>query len=430
MAIKAFNSLNLEENIIKALKDLEYEKPTLIQTKTIPLALKNRDILATAQSGSGKTAAFLLPIIDELIKNKNEGHPLRAIVLAPTRELAKQIEKSIEDYTKYTNIKKVAVYGGISSKDQAKKIAKGIDIIVATPGRLIEHIENFTVKLNSVNRLVVDEVDTMLEMGFLEDIEKIFSKANTKRQILMFSATLNQNVKKLAKEFLNHPSVVEVANQRSTVNEINQTIIKVDENSKKELLSYLIGSRNFPFALVFVNTKAKADELVENLELDGLKAACIHGDVRQTARAKALRKFKDNEIRVLVATDIAARGIDIQDLPVVINYELPFSAVDFTHRIGRTGRAGKQGEAITLLSQNEYKTFREIEVELIFDLPKQTVEGFEPNETDTSKRVLQKAVKKNRKKSSNKKDDRKNRKDSVNKKTKTTKKRKTTKRDR
>ena len=244
----------------------------------------------------------------------------------------------------------------------------------------------------------------MLEMGFLEDIETIFSKANTTRQILMFSATLNQNVKKLAKEFLNHPSVVEIANQRSTLNEISQTIIKVDEASKKDLLSYLIGSKNFCLALVFVNTKAKADELVQNLELDGLKAACIHGDVRQTARAKALRKFKNKEIRVLVATDIAARGIDIQDLPVVINYELPFSATDFTHRIGRTGRAGKEGLAVTLLSQNDYKMMREIEVELIFDSPKETIEGFEPNETVTSKRILQKAVKKNKKKSSNNKE--------------------------
>ncbi len=412
--------MNLEENIIKALKDLKYEKPTPIQKKTIPLALKNKDVLATAQSGSGKTAAFLLPIIDEMIREENTGHPLRAVIIAPTRELVKQIEKSIEDYSKYTDIRKACVFGGVSSKDQAKKIAKGVDIIVATPGRLIEHIKNKTVKLNSVNKLVVDEVDTMLDMGFLEDIETIFSQANFNRQILMFSATLNQNVKKLAKEFLDHPSVVEIANQRSTVDEINQSIIKVDESSKKELLSYLIGSRNFSLALVFVNTKAKADELVENLELDGLKAACIHGDIRQTARAKALRKFKSKEIRVLVATDIAARGIDIENLPVVINYELPFSVADFTHRIGRTGRAGNKGEAITLLSLKDYKMMREIEVELIFDLPKEIVDGFEPTETKATKKILQRPVKNNNKK----------KKQATQRKTaKNTKKRKTTKRD-
>lgn len=278
--------------------------------------------------------------------------------------------------------------------------------------------------MTAVNKLVVDEVDTMLAMGFLEDIEKIFSKAHPKRQIMMFSATLNQNVKKLAKEFLDNPAVVEVVDQRSSVDLINQQIVLVDDNKKAELLSYLIGSRNFENVLVFVNTKKQADLLVEHLELDGLKAACIHGDVRQTARAKALRKLKENQIKVLVATDIAARGIDIEKLPVVINYALPQSISDYTHRIGRTGRAGNTGEAITLLCVRDYPMMAAIEKELILEIPREVIDGFELEEKQPRKVVAKVKAHEFRKKTHEKKE-------APKKKTKPArqKKRKTTKRD-
>lgn len=346
------------------------------------MALKKRDIIAAAQSGTGKTAAFLLPILEELIEQKktNELPILRALILVPTRELATQIAKAVDDYAKYLEVNRVTVFGGVSIKDQTKKIERGVDILVATSGRLLEHIKNGTVNLTSVSTVVIDEVDTMLDMGFLEDIEKILPHIGPHRQIMMFSATMNQNVKKLAKEFLTDPVVIEVAKQRSAVKIIDQQIILVDEDKKAELLSYLIGSRNYSQVLVFVNMKIEADDLVAHLELDGLPATCIHGDVRQTARAKALRKFKSGDIRVLVATDIAARGIDIELLPVVVNFALPEGITDYTHRIGRTGRAGNAGTAITLLSVKDYKFMIEIEKELIINIPRTEVEGFETTE--------------------------------------------------
>jgi ATP-dependent RNA helicase RhlE len=296
--------------------------------------------------------------------------------------------------------------------------------VVATPGRLNEHIRNNTINMAAVSTLVVDEVDTMLAMGFLEDIEKIFAKAHPKRQILMFSATLNQNVKRLAKEFLDKPAVVEVVDQRSSVDLINQQIVLVDDKKKAEVLSYLIGSKNYESVLVFVNTKKQADLLVEHLELDGLKAACIHGDIRQTARAKALRKLKENQIKVLVATDIAARGIDIEKLPVVINYALPQSITDYTHRIGRTGRAGNLGEAVTLLCVRDYPMMAAIEKELIIEIPRETIDGFELEEKQPRKVIPKVKAHEFRKKNHEKKEPPK-------KKTKLTtlKKRKTTKRD-
>lgn len=320
--------------------------------------------------------------MQELIEQKqtNELPILRALVIVPTRELATQISKVIDDYAKYLDIKKLAIFGGVSSTLQAKKLSNGVDILVSTSGRLLEHIRNKNVNLSSVTTVVIDEVDTMLDMGFLEDLEKILPNIGLNRQIMMFSATLNQNIKKLAKEFLNDPVVIEVAKQRTSVEIINQQIVLVDIDKKAELLSYLIGSKNYSQVLVFVNMKKEADDLVTHLELDGLKSACIHGDIRQTARAKALRKFKSGEIKVLVATDIAARGIDIELLPVVINFGLPETITDYTHRIGRTGRAGNTGTAITLLSAKDYKFMVEIEKELIINIPRIEIEGFETTE--------------------------------------------------
>ena len=372
--------MNLDEKIISALKDLDYEEATEIQKKAIPIALKRRDILAAAQSGTGKTAAFLLPILAELLETKQTKTILRTLILVPTRELASQISKAVEDFSKYMDISSLAMVGGVSTKDQEKKIAKGIDILVATSGRLMEHLKNGTVDLSSVTTVVIDEVDTMLDMGFLEDIEKILPSVGPKRQIMMFSATMTQNVKKLAKEFLKDPVVIEVAQQRSAVKIIDQQIVLVDEANKAAALSYIIGSNNYSQVLVFVNMKIEADTLVEHLELDGLTAGCIHGDVRQTARAKVMRKFKSGDIRVLVATDIAARGIDIQLLPIVVNYALPETTADYTHRIGRTGRAGNPGIALTLLSVKDYKMMIEIEKDLIINIPRREIEGFEATE--------------------------------------------------
>ena len=382
--IKTFQNLKLNEDILKAVNDLGYTNPTPIQEKAIPIALLKRDIIGVAKSGTGKSCAFLIPILEDLIKekdnSKDKNSVLRALILVPTRELAKQIVNAIDDYSKYLDIKRVAIFGGISSKEQEKKLANGVDIVVATTGRLLEHLKNHTINLSSVTNVVIDELDTMLDMGFLEEVEKILPNIGKNRQISMFSATINSTVKKLAKEFLTDPVVIEVTNQRDHVEKIEHQIILVDEDKKTELLSYLIGSKNISQALVFVNKKLEADSLVESLNLDGLKASCIHGDIRQSSRALALRKFKEKELRVLVCTDIAARGIDIENLPCVINFALPETINDFTHRVGRTARAGNDGMAITLLSVKDYKFMSEIEKELMLKIPREELKGFETTE--------------------------------------------------
>lgn len=388
--IKAFETLQLSPEIIKALQEEGYETPTDIQKKAIPIALKRKDVLGVAQSGTGKTAAFVLPILQNLALDKKESTTttLRALIIVPTRELAAQVAKNISHYARYLDITQGVAFGGVSAKEQASKIQKGVDILIATPGRLLELCENKSIDLKSVNTLVLDEADTMLDMGFLQDIEKVLPQISPNRQTMMFSATLNQNIKKLAKEFLNEPVVIEVSSQRSSVDIIEQQIIKVDDEKKLALLSFLIGSKNLQKVLVFTNTKANVDLITETLNLDGLSALGIHGDIKQPARARALRKFKANEIRVLVATDIAARGIDIEELPHVINYDLPQSTSDYTHRIGRTGRAGNAGIAITLLCVKEYKTMAEIEKELIINIPKISLEGFELSEREPRARKV------------------------------------------
>jgi ATP-dependent RNA helicase RhlE len=278
------------------------------------------------------------------------------------------------------DVKTVSILGGESKNLQAKKLSNGVDIAVATAGRLLEHIKENSINLSSVTKVVIDELDVMLDMGFLKDLEQILPYIGKNRQISMFSATINSTVKTLAKQFLNDPVVIEVTTQRSNVKNITHEAILVDEDRKLEALSYFIGSKNISQALVFVNQKSQADTLVENLNLDGLKAACIHGDVRQSTRALALRKFKEKELRVLVATDIAARGIDIENLPCVINFALPQSIDDFTHRVGRTGRAGNDGLAITFLSVKDYKFFADIEKELILSVKRYELEGFATKE--------------------------------------------------
>lgn len=321
-------------------------------------------------------------MLEALKDHDKQNRILRCLVIVPTRELATQISKSISHYARYVNIKHTEVFGGVSHKEQLRKINNGIEILIATPGRLIDHLEKGDINLSSVNTIVLDEADTMLDMGFLVDIEKIFEMASPKRQVMMFSATLNQNVKKLAKEFLNNPETIQIHPERSSVNLIEHEIYKVDSDRKTEMMSYLIGSKNYSQVLIFVNTKQAANDITTHFNLDGLTSECIHGDIKQPARARALRKFKSGEIRVLIATDIAARGIDIEQLPHVINYELPETTDDFTHRVGRTGRAGNQGHAITLLCPKEYKQMAAIEKELIMNIPRLTLDGFELTEKE------------------------------------------------
>ena len=320
----------------------------------------------------------------EELSNKKEGTYIpRALIITPTRELAVQISKNINEYAKYLDIKVALVTGGIAAKPQMNKLRNGVDIIVATPGRLLDLVTNHDIKIGSVNTLVIDEADTMLDFGFMPDVEKICQRiSSNNRQTMMFSATFSQNIKVLGKKFLSEPVVVEIKKERPTVDIIDQQVVRVDKEKKKEFLSYFIGSRNLRKVLVFTNTKKQADELVENLNLDGLPAAAIHGEITQPARQRALADLQSGKVQVVVATDIAARGIDIKDLPHVINYDLPQDIEDYIHRIGRTGRAGNEGIAISIICIEEKKLLREFERELKLTISHEIVEGFEPTEKE------------------------------------------------
>lgn len=305
------------------------------------------------------------------------------MIITPTRELAAQISKNIEAYSKYLDIKVATITGGIAAKPQMNKLRNGVDIIVATPGRLLDLVTNHDIKISSVNTLVIDEADTMLDFGFMPDVEKILQRiSRNNRQTMLFSATFSQNIKVLGKKILNEPVVVEIKKERPTVDIINQQVVRIDKERKKEFISYYIGSRNWKKVLIFTNTKKQADELVENLSLDGLNAAAIHGDITQPARQRALRDLQSGKVQVVVATDIAARGIDIEDLPHVINYDLPQDIEDYIHRIGRTGRAGKDGVAISLICVEEKPLLKEFERELKLTISPEVVEGFEPTEKE------------------------------------------------
>jgi len=393
--IKNFDSLHLSHEILQALEDLKYTHPTVIQRKAIPIILKKMDILGVAQSGTGKTAAFSLPIVQELSSNRQDKiHTPRALIMTPTRELAVQIARNIESFSKYVDLKVALITGGIAAKPQMNKLRIGVDIIVATPGRLLDLVTNHNIKISSVNTLVIDEADTMLDFGFMPDVEKICQRISTNnRQTMMFSATFSQNIKVLGKKFLREPVVVEIKKERPTVDIIDQQVVRVDQDKKKEFLSYFIGSKNLKKVLVFTNTKKLADELVENLNLDGLSAAAIHGDITQPARQRALRDLQSGKVQVVVATDIAARGIDIQDLPHVINYDLPQDLDDYIHRIGRTGRAGNEGVAISLISVEEKKQLKEYERELKITITHDVIEGFEPTEKEKRRDYRPKAFK-------------------------------------
>jgi len=364
--------------LIKAIEETKYQNPTSVQKKVIPIALKGIDIIAASKSGTGKTAAFVLPMLQILNQSYNpNSRTLRGLILVPTRELVDQISKWVSVYGKYLELRHTKVQGGITKASQLKKLDTGIDIIVATPGRLKAFIEEDSIDISSINMLVLDEADTMLEMGFLKEIEFLFSNCSKQRQIMMFSATISQNIKKLGKEFLQNPVTIEVSQRRDVVNLISHLAYKVDAKRKEELLAHIIMKNKTKQILVFTNMKDTADTVVAYLVSKDIEAVAIHGNLEYKDRTKNLKSFRANKAQVLVATDIAARGIDIELLPMVINYELPDSTDEFTHRVGRTGRANQKGDVLTLLTVKDYNDFTKIERHLKLSMKRVVEDDFE-----------------------------------------------------
>ncbi len=381
-----FAELGLAPDILRALDDLGYATPTPIQEQVIPLALKGGDILGAAQTGTGKTAAFALPLIQRLLPFANTGtspakHPIRALILTPTRELAIQVEESIKSYTKHVPLRSLVVYGGVNINTQIPILKTGIEILVATPGRLLDHVQNKTLMLNQVNTLVLDEADRMLDMGFMPDLKRIVALLPTQRVNMMFSATFPEEIRKLADSILNTPTFIEVARNETAVT-VTQVVHPVHHERKRQLLAHLIKSRELSQVLVFTGTKLGCNRLANELNKVGIHADAIHGDKTQQERIKALDAFKAGSIRVLVATDVAARGLDIEALPFVVNYDLPHNAEDYVHRIGRTGRAGAFGEAISLVSESETRYLKDIERLIGSAIEPTIVYGFEPGAAD------------------------------------------------
>ncbi|MBP6117426.1 MAG: ATP-dependent RNA helicase RhlE [Neisseriaceae bacterium] len=378
----SFSTLGLHADILRAIAEQGYDAPTPIQQQAIPLVLEGRDLLASAQTGTGKTAGFTLPTLQHLISKPFEGkgrRPVRALILTPTRELAAQIGENVKEYSRYLSIRSLVVFGGVSINPQMMKLRGGVDILVATPGRLLDLEQQNAVDLSQVEILVLDEADRMLDMGFIHDIRRVLAKLPKKRQNLLFSATFSNEIKTLSDTLLNNPALVEVARRNSASELIDQKVHLVDKKRKRELLSLMIGQGNWRQVLVFTRTKHGANRLAEQLNEDGITAAAIHGNKSQGARTRALADFKSGDIQVLVATDIAARGIDIEGLPHVVNYELPHVAEDYVHRIGRSGRAETPGEALSLVCVDEHKLLRDIEQLLKRDIPRIALDGFDPD---------------------------------------------------
>ncbi len=378
----SFKALGLSAELHRAVSEKGYSTPTPIQKQAIPVVLEGRDLMGGAQTGTGKTAGFTLPLLQRLMetdKPRKGRRPLRALVLTPTRELAAQVAESVRDYGRYLPLRSTVVFGGVSINPQKMKLIKGVDILVATPGRLLDHVSQRSVDLSSIDILVLDEADRMLDMGFIHDIKKVLALVPKNKQTLLFSATFSNDIKKLANGLLKSPALIEVARQNAATDTVTQVVHPVDKSRKRELLSFLIGSNNWQQVLVFNRTKHGANRLAEQLNKDGITAAAIHGNKSQGARTRALADFKAGSVRVLVATDIAARGIDIDQLPHVVNFELPNVAEDYVHRIGRTGRAGNEGEAMSLVCVDELKLLKDIEKLIKRDIPKDVIDGFEPD---------------------------------------------------
>lgn len=376
--IMDFSSLGLSEKLVRATADQGYATPSPIQVQAIPAVLSGKDVMAAAQTGTGKTAGFTLPLLQRLAETPRQGKGIRALILAPTRELAAQVAASVELYSKYMPTSSAVVFGGVKINPQIAKLRRGVDVLVATPGRLMDLHQQGAVRFDAVETLVLDEADRMLDMGFIRDIRKILALLPAKRQNLMFSATFSGDIRKLAEGLLNDPVQVEVATRNTTADNVDQSVYPVDQSRKSALLSQLVRQNDWQQVLVFTRTKHGANRLTQKLEKDGITAAAIHGNKSQGARTRALSNFKQGEVRVLVATDIAARGLDIKQLPQVVNFELPNVPEDYVHRIGRTGRAGESGHALSLVSADEGKMLAGIERLIKKEIPRKTVEGFEP----------------------------------------------------
>ena len=378
----SFANLGLSEEILRAVSERGYTEPTPIQAQAIPVVLSGRDLMGGAQTGTGKTAGFTLPILQLLstsTKPTTGKTPIRVLVLIPTRELAAQVEESVRDYGKYLKLNSMTMIGGVNINPQIQRLRTRVDILVATPGRLLDHVQQRTVDLSHVEILVLDEADRMLDMGFIRDIKKILALLPKQRQNLLFSATFSDEIKALADGLLNNPALIEVARRNATAELITQKIYPVDRERKRALLTQLIKEHNWFQVLVFTRTKHGANNLAEHLNKDSITAMAIHGNKSQAARTRALAEFKTGKLQVLCATDIAARGIDISELPHVVNYELPNVAEDYVHRIGRTGRAGSEGEASSLVCIDEHKLLRDIERLIKREIPVVQIPGFEPD---------------------------------------------------
>ena len=378
-----FTDLGLAEPLLRAVREQGYDIPTPIQVQAIPAVLKGGDLLAGAQTGTGKTAGFVLPMLQRLMAQPSKRDArgrvaIRALILTPTRELAAQVEESVRTYGKHVPLTSMVMFGGVGMQPQVDRLRKGVDILVATPGRLLDHHGQRTLDLSHVEIFVLDEADRMLDMGFIHDIKKVLAAVPAKKQSLLFSATFSDEIKSLADKLLNQPALIEVARRNSTVEAIEQKVHPVGRERKKELLAHLIKSGDWHQVLVFTRMKHGANRLTDYLNDNGISAMAIHGNKSQTARTKALADFKTNDLQVLVATDIAARGIDIDQLPHVVNFELPNVPEDYVHRIGRTGRAGATGEAISLACVDEDIFLRDIERLIKRSIPREIVPGFEP----------------------------------------------------
>jgi ATP-dependent RNA helicase RhlE len=380
----SFDSLGLSAELLRAVKEQGYDTPTPIQARAIPVVISGRDLMGAAQTGTGKTAGFTLPLLQRLQTspgpNGGHRHPVRALILTPTRELAAQVGESVSAYGKHLRFHSAVIFGGVNINPQIDKLRRGVDIVIATPGRLLDHVEQRTIDLSKVEILVLDEADRMLDMGFIRDIRRVLALLPKQRQNLLFSATFSEEIRGLAAGILKDPETIDVAPRNATAERISQRVYPVDQGRKRMLLAKLITEGDWKQVLVFARTKHGANRLAEQLGKDGIQSAAIHGNKSQGARTRALADFKAGRVRVLVATDIAARGLDIDMLPHVVNYELPNVPEDYVHRIGRTGRAGSSGEAISLVAGAERSLLREIERLLKAEIPQTVVPGFEPGQ--------------------------------------------------
>jgi ATP-dependent RNA helicase RhlE len=380
----SFSSLGLSEGVLRAVADQGYRYPTPIQQHAIPIVLAGSDLLAGAQTGTGKTAGFVLPLLERLcaappVAAGSSRKSPRALILTPTRELAAQVDASVRTYGRHVRIASAAIFGGVGFGPQVSQLRRGVDIVVATPGRLLDHLDRGKLDLSRIEMFVLDEADRMLDMGFMPAIERVIAALPKRRQNLLFSATFSKEIKALAGGILNRPQTIELTPPNSTVDTIAQRVHLVDRGDKSRLLAWLVGHHRWRQVLVFTRTKHGADKLAQSLERDGIQALALHGDKSQGERSRALARFKSGGVNVLVATDIAARGLDISDLPHVVNFDMPNTATDYVHRIGRTGRAGSRGEAVSLVSRDERGLLRDIERLIKQTIPQHTVAGFEPD---------------------------------------------------